>query len=136
MQKWKFIKYKLPQLSNEDWAYIAGFWDGEASIGWSKAYKYRPKSGKEYNYFRAFISMTHTNGNLLKWLQAKLREGRLYFRPINKRRNLGKKDQWQYIIYRQETVYKILKMILPYLKDKKEKAQLVLNKIEAGGGAS
>lgn len=114
--KHRLKPYKLPEISQLDLAYIAGYFDGEGSFGFNRAL------GRDKSFRRITISMTHTHKPTLIWLQEILEVGGIYWRDKRLTQNFSKKQQYQYMIFSQVAVYVILRALLPYLKEKQEKA--------------
>lgn len=114
--KHRLKPYNLPEINDIDLAYIAGYFDGEGSFGFNRAL------GRDNKFRRITISMTHTHLPTLNWLQDTLQVGGIYWRDKNLTQNFSKKQQYQYMIFNQTAVYVILQALLPYLKEKQEKA--------------
>lgn len=108
--------YTLPELTNDTWAYIAGFFDGEASFCFNKAF------GRKSNFRRITISMTHTHLPTLLWLQETLQIGSIYSRSSKLLGNHGKKEQYQFMVHNQLAVYRICEALQPFLREKQEQA--------------
>ena len=112
----RILDYDLPELTAQEWGYIAGFFDGEASFYKRISFTYKKK---DIYHFR--ISMTHTHYNTLVWLCNKLCVGKIYERKGDLG-NFAKKTQYHFDISPRLATYKILKKLIPILREKKNKA--------------
>lgn len=117
-------------LSNKDptdLAYLAGFVDGEGTIGiysngWKKNRK-NPSRG-----FRCVFQIVNTNEEIINYIKRFLGTSFITKRdPRDKKENL-KNNRPRYILTLSsvQNVGEICKAILPYLKIKKSRAELVL----------
>ena len=100
--------------------YIAGFFDGEGCITFSKIRKYNPMMKKRYLCTTIRMEATNTDFNIIKDIYDYFKIGHV----INiKPRKKGYKKQlrWQ-LTHRQAE--KVIKKILPYMREK--------NKIKQG----
>lgn len=111
-------------LSKYDWAYLAGILDGEGCIGvYSRSKQH--KGNRQITPARSFrprISVTSTTHNLVDWLQTSF-GGQV--EPIQSN-NENWKDSYHWDLVDVQTIFAICKNTLPYLKVKKEQAELVL----------
>jgi len=114
------LKIEILKLTNEDKAYIAGFLDGDGSllvqIVKSKDYKY----GFYIRYTIQFVQSKKNHGIML-WLKSRLRAGSVRVRKDNIS---------EYAITGKYAVSLIIKVLLPYLRIKKELGQFILKIIE------
>ena len=110
-------------------SYIAGLFDGEGCITTSKIMKYNPIMDKRYPCTAIRMELSNTDFGLVNLCKAYFREGHVCDIAPRKK---GYKPQkrWQ-LTHRQ--VYRVLKKLLPYLrnKDKIKKAKLVMKYYEA-----
>jgi len=110
---------KFPLITSEkDIIYISGFFDGEGCIS---ILKQKRKDMKMPHYFLE-IKITNTNKDVIQYIYNVLKVGRLS-KKADKRKN--HRTQWCWIANSTEAVY-ILKLLLPYLKVKKEQAKLAI----------
>ncbi len=113
------------QVTNEDWAYLAGLWDGEGSIGISK-YK-NNKNGGLKNAIT--LQITNTDEAIINEVTRVMDvmgiKGHVGLRMRTKRL-----PAYQISIRRFESCIILLEKIIPYLKAKKELAVLVLRYIK------
>lgn len=91
------------------WQYIAGFFDGEGSLG---------HNGKGYR-----ITISQTNFPVLKTIQDFAGFGNIF---KNRKRKSHWKESWVYYIARQEEVYIFIKNVLPFIIVKKDLAAKVM----------
>lgn len=115
--KWKI---EIEKITNEDKAYIAGFLDGDGSLltqiikGPSYKYKFTIR------YTIQFVQ-NKKNHNIMLWLKSRLKVGNIRIRKDNIS---------EYAITGKYAVALIIKVLLPYLKIKKELGYLILKIIE------
>lgn len=110
----------MKQINNEDWAYIAGFLDGDGSLITQIV------NNDDYKYkFKIRISIVFyqktENEWILIWLKDLLKYGSL------RRKNDGMSE---YIIVSANPVKKLVLELIKYLKLKKKLAKLILKIIE------
>jgi len=112
----KIRKIEKCTLTNEDWAYIAGLFDGEGYISVDRQNTIpAPK-----------IGITNTDQGVIKWLASKLSYG-----TISKYKNRGNcKTKFTFYINKLEAQKDFLQNILPFLKIKQERAKLALEMIK------
>jgi hypothetical protein len=109
--------------------WLAGFVDGEGSIGIS-----RRDIGKKYPNYKVFFCITNTNKEILE----KIKEfaGNIgYIQQHIKKKNpllesnksrFGKKETYDFSLSKKQAK-EFLKLIYPYLQVKKRQAELVIN---------
>lgn len=113
-------KIEIEKITNEDKAYIAGFLDGDGSLltqiikGSSYKYKFTIR------YTIQFVQ-NKKNHNIMLWLKSRLKVGNI---------RLRKDNISEYAITGKYAVALIIKVLLPYLKIKKELGYLILKIIE------
>jgi len=104
-------------LTETEAAYIAGFIDGEGSIG-----LFRQKGSSEGQlYYNIKIQITQTHLTPLKWILNKLQKGKIY----KNYRTGNQADSYSLCLYMADCE-EILPKILPYLVLKKRHAKLAL----------
>lgn len=103
------------RLSRCDLAYIAGFWDGEGSIGAHRAHLEKRRTTIK-------VSVTNTRKEVILWIRRKLGMGRL-------RTYVGKKvnhKQAFRLDMKSTDAVRVCEILLPYLRLKKQQAKLVI----------
>ena len=101
-------------MKNTDLAYMAGFFDGEGSVGiYVKSY------AKNQYYMKCSLTQA---GEFLPNLMKFHFGGRTYSAG---RREIRYKDQWEWKIYGHQAK-EFLKAIVPYLKIKRAEAELAI----------
>jgi len=96
--------------------YLAGFIDGEGSIGISR----RDKT------YRTFCHITNTNKKVLEMIKEMLGFGYLKTRKESKE-HFGEKQVYELNFDKNIMTRKLLKLVYPYLIIKKIQAEIVLN---------
>lgn len=109
-------RYFVNKIKDTDAAYIAGFIDGEGSIGLRTAHS---NDGKTPNYTLR-MRITNTNLEVLAWIQAIVRQGSI--RKI-KMYQFNKKQGYE-IYWGGRVARNILVQIQPYLKVKALQAKI------------
>jgi len=122
-------------VQDRELGYIAGFIDGEGTIG---IIQERKKGDERHRYRRPFVyhvyvSISNNNPHILRWIETKLGVKAYYKGPRCNCRN------WQ-IRWMCHKAYCIVKMLFPYLIVKKSQAELIImaydNGLFARGGAA
>ena len=111
------IPTRLPKISKDDWNYIAGFVDGEGSITYSSTSSTRTQ-------YR--IQIANSDEMVIRWIHSKLEIGKV---RINKPRKQQHLHSFILNIERQGDVWGFLVAIMPYLRVKKLKAEIVLKEL-------
>ncbi len=104
-------------MTETDKAYIAGLIDGEGYISIFR--HFHPK--RKISSYRVSVGITNTDRELILWLYSKL--GGHFVDGRNTR------DNWKMrydVIWYSRKARTVLDMVLPYLKSKKLKAEIVL----------
>lgn len=107
------------QLTEADKAYLAGFVDGEGSIG------YYFHAGK--NRYEATLSITNTDPRIMDWIKVRIDYGN--FVNYTKQDASGRRKHVAHVwrINNKPRVKDFLEAITPYLVIKREQAELLLN---------
>ena len=103
-------------MNKNDWAYLAGFIDGEGNIGIDKYNKY----GTSVNY-AIKVAISNTNRKILEWIKAYYGG---YIATFKKK--LPHHKECYQLVVRHFKAYKMLKDIEPYLKIKQRLAQVAI----------
>ncbi len=113
----------LKPMEVADIAYLAGLIDGEGTIQITK----KKKTGRNYYYYYLRLRMGMSHAPVLEWCLEKTGLGFLTTVSIKKSRISGLYDKPHYV-WTAETrqAEQVLRVILPYLKVKKEEAELAL----------
>lgn len=107
-------------MKREDVLYLAGFVDGEATIGITKARKKFPyKEGGFFDY-RPHIGISNTNEAIIRWVKDTTGVGYIFSRPPFPPR----KGQWIWQATGRQAALLITELC-PFLRVKKEIALLV-----------
>jgi len=110
---------KIYELNNEmTYAYIAGFFDGEGSIGIYKNKK---------NNFVLIVSTANTNFDILIKMK-KIFGG--YISLSKKKIKYSYKDQWHWVIHDRNVLKNFLEKILPYSTVKRQQIEYGLKYLE------
>jgi hypothetical protein len=112
------------EFSETDWAYLAGLLDGEGCIGVHlRARQHRGSEQKNHApSFRILLNVTNTNREVLDWLRSYL-GGSVTQKT---RETLRNRPAWVWRQQRTDAAQAILKKCLPYLKIKRQQAEIAL----------
>ena len=110
----KKLTTKKMNLHNKAW--LAGFFDGEGSVG-----RYRGH-GRKSKYLSYSLEINNTHLPSLVYCQYITGVGNIYIKRVNKKY----KKQWVWAIKSQRNIMDILKQIFPFLQTKKNKVNLLL----------
>ena len=111
----------MKEVSSVDWAYLAGFLDGDGSFYLSFSWTGKTKSGRKKRFIRPCISISQIDRNILIDLSEKF-GGRVYGPTRN--------NEWQLIFYRRPELIWLCFNLIPFLKLKKEHAKLLKRFLE------
>lgn len=123
MAKW-FIgpnRVSDKQMTALDAAYMAGFLDGEGTIGLYKCYRKEAKFGYRY---QPMVTLSNTNVAVLEYLQEACGNGRL-IQQTNPA-HPGHKDGYA-LRWSSNQIRHMLPQLLPYLRIKRRQAEFVLS---------
>jgi hypothetical protein len=109
-------------LTDADKAYIAGFFDGEGSVGvYHKAYKENAKK-----YYTVKMAFSQRKAGTLLWLHG-IFGGAL----VNVKHSNGVSRPYHDLVIEDRKIIRIiLRALLPYLREKKDQVELLLAFIE------
>lgn len=111
---------RVRQMTAEEAAWLAGFFDGEGSLS-------QYNGGRSGNCKSWRLSLPNTHLESLEYCSVITNTNP----PVQKIKNCkGKKDCWQWAVNRQREIFDIMQQMLPYLKIKKEKAEYYLRWFE------
>lgn len=131
----KYIARYQPELSKEEWAYIAGIIDGEGTISIIRVNKKR--RGLHWYILQPTIQVSNTSEELIRWLGEKLdmkvnNRARSLPPAYKGRQRTREEIAICYVValfgYK---VYSILKNICPYLIIKRGQCELTMQYIES-----
>lgn len=108
----------MKRLSKTNKAYIAGIIDGEGCV---RVCRKTTKNGGSY---QAFVCVTNSNEALLYWLKEVTEIGCVYKYKKSAKKNWKLVHRFQVV---SQNACDLLRSILPYLKIKKEVADVVLS---------
>lgn len=101
----------------EKWAYIAGLFDGEGSISMNQV-------NRKYCTIQCSLRITNTNKQIIDWLSKTVPYS---FKTIQHHKSRpNARDAWHFEIHKQKAIKKFLEKLLPYLKIKKQQAELAI----------
>lgn len=103
-------------MNKNDWAYLAGFIDGEGNIGIDKYNKY----GTSVNY-AIKVAISNTNRKILEWIKDDYGG---YISTLKRR--LPHHRVCYQLVVRHLKAYNLLKDVTPYLKIKQELAHIAM----------
>ena len=119
-------------ISSEDIAYLAGLFDGEGSIYYTRRPEKKKKhKGKGYrisNSLRMSMEITMTDESVLRWLLEVLGVGTLNKKPRKGLRKDGTKYLMQYkwrCTFRD--AYQVCRLIWPWSKTKLHKVEQIID---------
>jgi hypothetical protein len=113
-----------PQYARDDLCYLAGFLDGEGCL--SVQVDSRPGKWLKVSRYVARLSVANTQAEIIDWIDTTFGPGT--------RSEIQKKAHWKTSLEWTITgkrVHHLLKALLPYLRVKREQAQLLLTLEEA-----
>lgn len=111
----------IDKIKAEEWGYIAGFIEGDGSIGITKYHS------RGVIYMKGWVSVHNTEKSILDWLQSKLGGSVCYYKARwNDTRFKNRKKVWAWVL-NIEYYESVLTKIIPWLHGvKKQKAKRVL----------
>ncbi len=121
----KVESVKIECTYQETWSYIAGIWDTDGSFSIKKQSINKGTDVKNPRYLPVIsLSMMDTRAiNFIRSAFEPFGESKLY---IPKNKAMTNKYHFQFGIYTKDNCIKFLKHIIPYLRSKKENAQMLL----------
>ena len=123
------IPYSLPNLSDAQWGYIAGFLDADGCTG---TYSAGPPKTNGERTPRPVIVFTNTELAPLQLMKEWLGCGSILLANRNRKATYkATKDSWNYQISTRLAVRGVLIRLIPLLVIKKERAQKVVDGIPA-----
>jgi hypothetical protein len=108
--------YLNENISEKDLIYAAGFFDGEGTVQLNR-YKRNKKGDACY---RLCVSVSNTKKEVIDWFKETFGTGCVH--PIRKFKK-GGNPGWRWLLYSRRAS-KFLQMIYPYLKVKKDDAEI------------
>lgn len=118
--------YECPNLSETDWAYVAGILDGEGCI--------RDQKQTHSRHVQPTIRVANTYLGLVEWLR-KIFGGSIYTdcRTSQPDRNPNWNQVWEWRRCSESAVYAILSGCIPYMIVKRDRALEIMTRIEKRG---
>lgn len=117
---------KIAKSINEDeifWSYLAGMMDTDGSFSVKRQVQNKGTQVKNARYLPV-ISLSMTDTRAINYIRENFALGKLYI-PKNKSCSAG--FHYQFGIYTKKECVEFLKRIIPFLKGKKENAEVLLN---------
>lgn len=115
--------YRLPLLADEQWAYLAGIFDGEAYIGMPRV----KRANQSLEHYDPKIVVAQNDYRLMQYLLDTLQTGRVR----DKKMQNVKKPVYDFSITQRLAVYKILCKVRKYMIVKGEAADRVISYIDS-----
>lgn len=109
-------------MNETEKAWLAGFIDGEGSIGLTKEYDQR--KGVGYFHYRPALQISNTVKSALDDAQEMIGGGYISLLYRDKRGN--RKPLYMYALRKQEILKQTLQSIIPYLRIKRKHAELLV----------
>ena len=118
-------------MTENDAAYIAGLFDGEGSIDFTKR-KEKKRSGT-YNCRRVSMEVTMTDQSVIRWMHEVLGVGTVVKKPRKGLRKDGTKylTQWRWRCTFRDAYY-VCRVLWPYAHTKLSKIQQVIDHYSQG----
>lgn len=99
--------------SSEEWAWAAGFFDGEGCVS-VKRQKQKTRAGT-FVYSYPVVQMTSTDRSLLERFQRIVGAGKIVDNPHRARDGYERKMRWHFSIYRRTEVERVINSLAPWL---------------------
>ena len=112
-------------MNENDKAYIAGLFDGEGSVTYSKRRQKKDKNKKEYNFWDIRCEISMTDKYVMEWLYKILGFGAFNERKATKSWT-GKKTQWRWRCSHRDALA-FAKLIWPYAQVKLHKLEMIMD---------
>jgi|DEB0MinimDraft_6_1074348.scaffolds.fasta_scaffold38125_2 hypothetical protein len=101
---------------------MAGFLDSDGSI-----YAYKRTDGKR-PYYRVFVTVTNSNHDICDWFMARTCMGNVYKSSYGE--NEKHSQVWRWIVQKGDDSVRLLRMLLPELRVKRNRAEIAINLLE------
>jgi len=105
-------------ITDIEWAYLAGILDGEGCIALNK--QRTKRNGKVYSYYTLFVTVGNTDYSLIKWLSDTF--GGKYY-PSTRKEN--RRQVWTWCVASQKAE-DMLNHVRKYMIVKKDQAELAI----------
>ena len=116
-------------MNTNDLAYMAGLFDGEGSVEYTRRWEKRTKERK-YKVWRITLEMSMTDEYVMKWFHETLGFGSLRKRlPIKSWK--GKKTQWRWSCSHREALV-FAKLLWPHTQVKLHKLEQIMDHYDPG----
>jgi len=116
------------QVTSNNWAWLAGIWEGEGSFSIIRAYRRNKKTQEEIPSYTGRLTLSNTSDGMIKEIERVV--GSLGVKCSIWRETASRKPTHKLAVHitinRQKDVLKICKKMFPYLVSKKDRAGLVM----------
>ena len=114
-------------MTQNDIAYIAGLFDGEGSVEYTRRLEKRTK-GRRYKVWRITLEMSMTDESVIRWVHEVLGVGTVSIRLKNKSPSSKPhwKKQWRWRCSFREALY-VAKLLWPHAQTKLHKLEQIID---------
>ena len=114
-------------MNENDKAYIAGLFDGEGSVEYTRRLEKRTK-GRKYKIWRITLEMSMTDESVIRWVHEVLGVGTVSIRVKNKSPSSKPhwKKQWRWRCSFREALY-VAKLLWPHAQTKLHKLEQIID---------
>ena len=114
-------------MTQNDIAYIAGLFDGEGSVEYTRRLEKRTK-GRRYKVWRITLEMSMTDESVIRWVHEVLGVGTVSIRVKNKSPSSKPhwKKQWRWRCSFREALY-VAKLLWPHAQTKLHKLEQIID---------
>ena len=114
-------------MNQNDIAYIAGLFDGEGSVEYTRRWEKRTK-GRRYKVWRITLEMSMTDESVIRWVHEVLGVGTVSIRVKNKSPSSKPhwKKQWRWRCSFREALY-VAKLLWPHAQTKLHKLEQIID---------
>jgi len=109
-------------LTENDKAYIAGLFDGEGSVDYTRRWEKRTK-GRRYKVWRIIMDIAMTDELVIRWVHEILGVGSVMEKPPRKPHY---KKQWRWRCSFREALY-VAKLLWPHAQTKLHKLEQIID---------
>ena len=109
-------------MTETEKAYIAGLFDGEGTIDYTRRWEKKQNAKKKYKFWRISCTVSMTDRPMIEWLHETLGFGTMRPKKVPK----GMKPQWRWrCVFRDALQF--AKLIWPYTQTKLHKVEQILD---------